>query len=54
VAVKRHFHTRDGGGEPLNLTDDVCSPVPEIRDFFVDEVWNGALARITAYLEQHP
>ena len=27
-------------------------PVPEIRDFFVDEVWNGALARITAYLER--
>lgn len=27
-------------------------PVPEVRDFFVDEVWNGALARIAAYLEQ--
>ena len=27
-------------------------PVPEIRDFFVDEVWNGALARNTAYLER--
>jgi uncharacterized protein YndB with AHSA1/START domain len=27
-------------------------PVPEIRDFFVGEVWNGALARITAYLER--
>jgi uncharacterized protein YndB with AHSA1/START domain len=27
-------------------------PVPEIRDFFVEEVWNGALARITAYLER--
>ncbi len=27
-------------------------PVPEIRDFFVDEVWNGALARITAFLER--
>lgn len=27
-------------------------PVPEIRDFFVDEVWNGALARIAAYLER--
>ena len=27
-------------------------PVPEIRDFFVQEVWNGALARITAYLER--
>ncbi len=25
-------------------------PVPEIRDFFVDEVWNGAFARIEAYL----
>jgi uncharacterized protein YndB with AHSA1/START domain len=28
-------------------------PVPEIRDFFVDEVWNGALARLTAYVRQH-
>jgi uncharacterized protein YndB with AHSA1/START domain len=27
-------------------------PVPEIRDFFVDEVWNGALARITAFLQR--
>lgn len=27
-------------------------PMPEIRDFFVGEVWNGALARITAYLER--
>ncbi len=27
-------------------------PVPEIRDFFVDEVRNGALARITAYLDR--
>ena len=26
-------------------------PGPEVRDFFVDEVWNGALARIAAYLE---
>ena len=25
-------------------------PVPEIRDFFVSEVWNGAFARIEAYL----
>ncbi|WP_322411376.1 SRPBCC domain-containing protein [Microbacterium invictum] len=25
-------------------------PAAEVRDFFVDEVWNGALARITAYL----
>lgn len=29
-------------------------PMPEIRDFFVDEVWNGALARLTAYVQQHP
>ena len=27
-------------------------PVPEIRDFFVDEVWNGAFDRIRAYLER--
>jgi len=26
-------------------------PVPEVRDFFVGEVWQGALARIEAYLE---
>jgi uncharacterized protein YndB with AHSA1/START domain len=25
-------------------------PVPEVRDFFVGEVWEGALARIEAYL----
>ncbi|SFS17044.1 Uncharacterized conserved protein YndB, AHSA1/START domain [Microbacterium sp. cf046] len=28
-------------------------PMPEIRDFFVDEVWNGALARLTAYVQQN-
>jgi uncharacterized protein YndB with AHSA1/START domain len=27
-------------------------PVPEIRDFFVAEVWQGALARVAAYLER--
>ena len=27
-------------------------PVPEIRDFFIHEVWNGAFARLTSYLEQ--
>ena len=27
-------------------------PAPEIRDFFVDEVWAGALDRIEAYLKQ--
>lgn len=27
-------------------------PVPEIRDFFAADVWQGALARITAYLER--
>ncbi len=27
-------------------------PVPEVRDFFVTEVWTGALAGITAYLER--
>ena len=27
-------------------------PVPEVRDFFVGEVWVGALDRITAYLER--
>ncbi|WP_438352873.1 SRPBCC family protein [Microbacterium sp. CJ88] len=27
-------------------------PVPEMRDFFVDEVWKGAFDRIHAYLER--
>jgi uncharacterized protein YndB with AHSA1/START domain len=27
-------------------------PVPEIRDFFVAEVWQGALARVEAYLRR--
>ena len=41
-------------GDDATLMSIVQSgfPVPEIRDFFVDEVWNGALARITAYLER--
>ncbi|MBG0564759.1 SRPBCC family protein [Actinoplanes aureus] len=29
-------------------------PVPEIRDFFVNEVWAGALARIEAFLTRRP
>ena len=28
-------------------------PVPEVRDFFVAEVWVGAFARIEAYLVRH-
>ncbi len=28
-------------------------PVPEVRDFFVAEVWTGAFARIEAYLVRH-
>ena len=27
-------------------------PVPEVRDFFVNEVWQGAFARIEAFLER--
>jgi uncharacterized protein YndB with AHSA1/START domain len=27
-------------------------PVPEIRDFFVNEVWQGAFARIEAFLKR--
>lgn len=27
-------------------------PAPEVRDFFTDEVWVGALARIEAYLRR--
>lgn len=46
--------TFDAEGEDRTRMTIVQSgfPVPEIRDFFVGEVWNGALARITAFLER--
>lgn len=39
----------DGDGTLMSI-HQVGFPVPEVRDFFVDEVWNGALDRIEAYL----
>ncbi|MET0672596.1 MAG: SRPBCC domain-containing protein [Microbacterium pygmaeum] len=44
----------DAAGDPSTLVTVVQSgfPVPEVRDFFVGEVWNGAFARIAAYLER--
>ena len=44
--------TAEGDGTRMTIVQ-TGFPAPEIRDFFVDEVWNGALARITAYLERH-
>lgn len=41
----------EGDGTRMSIVQ-TGFPVPEIRDFFVDEVWNGALARIAAYLER--
>ena len=41
----------EGAGTRMTIVQ-TGFPVPEIRDFFVDEVWNGALARIAAYLER--
>jgi uncharacterized protein YndB with AHSA1/START domain len=40
------------GGTRMNIVQSGF-PVPEVRDFFVDEVWNGALARLAAYLDQN-
>jgi uncharacterized protein YndB with AHSA1/START domain len=39
----------EGDGTRMNVVQSGF-PVPEVRDFFVDEAWNGALARIAAYL----
>jgi uncharacterized protein YndB with AHSA1/START domain len=44
--------TAEGDGTRMTIVQ-TGFPVPEIRDFFIDEVWQGALARITAYLEQY-
>jgi uncharacterized protein YndB with AHSA1/START domain len=41
-----------GNGETLVTVDHSGFPVPEIRDFFEAEVWNGALLRIATYLER--
>jgi len=42
------FEARDGG--TLMTVVQSGFPVPEVRDFFVGEVWAGAFARIEAYL----
>ena len=39
----------DGDGTLMSV-HQVGFPAPEVRDFFVAEVWNGALDRIEAYL----
>jgi uncharacterized protein YndB with AHSA1/START domain len=40
------------GGQTLMRVWQSGFPVPEIRDFFVAEVWQGALDRIAAFLER--
>jgi uncharacterized protein YndB with AHSA1/START domain len=42
------FEDKDGGC--LMTVEQSGFPVPEIRDFFVAEVWQGAFDRIEAYL----
>ncbi len=42
------FEANDGG--TLMTVVQSGFPVPEVRDFFVAEVWAGAFARIEAYL----
>jgi uncharacterized protein YndB with AHSA1/START domain len=42
------FEEKDGGC--LMTVEQSGFPVPEIRDFFVAEVWQGAFDRIEAYL----
>jgi uncharacterized protein YndB with AHSA1/START domain len=39
-----------GAGATLMTVEQSGFPVPEVRDFFVAEVWAGALARVEAYL----
>ena len=39
-----------GDDSTLMTIEQSGFPVPEVRDFFVGEVWQGALARIEAYL----
>ena len=41
---------RSGDDATLMTIEQSGFPVPEVRDFFVGEVWQGALARIEAYL----
>ncbi|MFY1689184.1 SRPBCC family protein [Plantactinospora sp. WMMB782] len=46
--VEVTFEEQDGG--TLMTVVQSGFPAPEIRDFFVGEVWQGAFARIEAYL----
>lgn len=41
----------DGDGTLMSV-HQIGFPVPEVRDFFVAEVWNGALDRIEAFLSR--
>ena len=45
------FEGNDGG--TLMTVVQSGFPAPEIRDFFVGEVWAGALARVEAYLVRY-
>ncbi|OHX01777.1 SRPBCC domain-containing protein [Micromonospora sp. WMMB235] len=42
------FEAKDGGTLMTVVQSDF--PTPQLRDFFVGEVWTGAFARIEAYL----
>lgn len=44
------FAPHAGGGTLMTVVQ-TGFPSPEIRDFFMHEVWNGALKRIIAFLE---
>jgi uncharacterized protein YndB with AHSA1/START domain len=48
--VEVTFEAEDGGTRMA--VHQSGFPIPEIRDFFVSEVWNGALLRIATYLER--
>jgi uncharacterized protein YndB with AHSA1/START domain len=45
------FEEKDGGTLMTVLQSGF--PVPEVRDFFVAEVWAGALDRIEEFLKRH-
>ncbi len=46
------FESHGSGGETLVTVVQSGFPMPEIRDFFEDEVWNGALLRVATYVER--
>jgi uncharacterized protein YndB with AHSA1/START domain len=45
------FEEAEGG--TLMTVQQSGFPVPEVRDFFVTEVWTGALDRIEEFLKRH-